>query len=484
MMLRRVADLLDAALPWRDAGVERTAGLHRFCPAAPNSEPQRDFVHSDDFIRAMLGGTGGGKTFGLLLAALRFANTPGYKALIIRRTHPALASPDGPVWAADELLAGIAGATWRATDKRWLFRQPSGPPAVLQFASCDHDDAVQKLMGPSWDFIGIDELPEFSTSKVWSTLITRFRRKADSAVPPRLRATGNPGGPGQRWVVDEIVRKGLHVHSTFRDNPAIDRDDYAEKLALLPETMRAWFEAGDFNARPTGLVYPLHLAEPFAGVTFLPNAREDGWRFVLGHDPGTSVIAPTMAFSAIAWNAHEAHKVYVLRSTKLFGGGSVESAIERGAKLLRSWLEDFPNADVVVDPGAFGEDFVTAYRERYDLWCEMVPKSPGYKRTAQLVFRGMLERGGEVFVDRAACKPLVDECEELVWSESGLNEDPSFENHCADATLYAVLRTPAYLESKRRPEVRTAADQARYEASERKRELAEGREDEGGWVRR
>lgn len=483
MKLRRVADLLEAAEPYRDEGEARASGLHRYCPMRPNSEPQRDFVFNDDFIRAMLGGTGGGKTFGLVGSALRFADRPGYKALIIRRTHPALAQPDGPIWTAEEMLAGISGATWRATEKRWLFDHPQGPPSVLQFASCQHDDDVQKLMGPSWDFIGIDELPEFATPKVWSTLVTRFRRKAGSTIPPRMRATGNPGGPGQRWVIQEIVAKGLHVHSTFRDNPAIDRDDYEAKLDSLPDVMRAWYRDGDFDARPTGLVYPLHLAKPTGGISFLSGAGDDGWRFVIGHDPGTSAYRPSLAFCLVAWNAHEAQKVYVLRATKHKGGGEIERAIEKGADQLRAWTTDFPGADVVVDPGAFGEDFVEAYRVRHRIWCEVAQKSPGYKRTAQLVVRGMIE-SGQVWIDREACAPLVEEADDLVWAEDGLNESPGVPNHCCDAMLYAIMRTPAYLESKQRDPVLTEEDRLRAEAAERKRRRAEDRSVEDGWARR
>ena len=54
---------------------------------------QQDWIALDVLESCYGGAAGGGKTDALLASALRFADTPGYAALILRRTFPDLALP-------------------------------------------------------------------------------------------------------------------------------------------------------------------------------------------------------------------------------------------------------------------------------------------------------------------------------------------------------------------------------------------------------
>jgi len=63
-------------------------------------------------LEAFYGGAaGGGKSFALLMAALQYADIPGYAAILFRRTYSDLALPGA--------LMDVAANWLRGTDARW-----------------------------------------------------------------------------------------------------------------------------------------------------------------------------------------------------------------------------------------------------------------------------------------------------------------------------------------------------------------------------
>ena len=70
--------------------------LRTYCPILGSvSAPQALFLSLDCFEASYGGAVGGGKTGALLMAALQYVDTPGYAALLLRRTFPELEQPDG-----------------------------------------------------------------------------------------------------------------------------------------------------------------------------------------------------------------------------------------------------------------------------------------------------------------------------------------------------------------------------------------------------
>lgn len=111
------------------------AGLRlRFTPVAP-SPRQAAFLSLVNREALYGGAAGSGKSGALLMAALQFADVPGYNALILRRTLTDLKLPDGLIDVSNDWLAGT-GAKYNANDYRWTFPKPDGNlegGAVLQF---------------------------------------------------------------------------------------------------------------------------------------------------------------------------------------------------------------------------------------------------------------------------------------------------------------------------------------------------------------
>lgn len=207
------------------------------------------------------GAAGGGKSDALLRAALQYADVPGYKALLFRRTFPELSQPSGLIDRAHEWLTGKAH--WNETKHRWTF--PSG--ALLEFGYLQHTNDKYRYQGAELDFIGFDELTHFEEAD-YRYLFSRLRRAEGSLIPPRVRSASNPGGPGHRWVKRRFIEKlpdpedpsdtlekcaeRIFIPAKLPDNPGIDQDAYREALEQLDPQELAQLLDGDWDARPPG----------------------------------------------------------------------------------------------------------------------------------------------------------------------------------------------------------------------------------------
>jgi hypothetical protein len=211
------------------------------------------------------GAAGGGKSDALLMAALQYADVPDYHALLIRRTLPELALPSAIMARSQEWLQGT-GAAWHETRKRWTF--PSG--ATLTFGYCKRELDVYQYQGAEFDFIGFDELTQFSEFQ-YTYLFSRLRRSAGSKVPGRMRSASNPGGVGHGWVKKRFITKRaadvVFIPAKLRDNPHLDRVSYERNLRKLSPLLAQQLLEGDWGAFE-GMAYPsfdhdTHVVDPF-----------------------------------------------------------------------------------------------------------------------------------------------------------------------------------------------------------------------------
>ena len=250
--------------------------LTRYVRQSPEP-PQHAFLYIDHVLEALYGGAaGGGKSSALLAAALQYVDVPGYSALLLRRTFRDLGQPDALIPRSKEWLAGT-DARWNDNDHRWTF--PSG--ATLTFGYLQHEDDKLQYQGAAFQFIGFDELTQFTETQ-YRYLFSRLRRPSgvtDGAplaeVPLRMRSASNPGGPGHDWVKqrfglyrkDEGATTGPYVcheagwrEETGRvfiparidDNPHLDREEYEESLQELDPVTRSQLRAGDWDATQPG----------------------------------------------------------------------------------------------------------------------------------------------------------------------------------------------------------------------------------------
>lgn len=234
-----------------------------YIPHEPHPK-QAEFL-AIDTLEALYGGAaGGGKSDALLMDGLEYVHIPGYSALILRRTFEDLAKPDALIPRSKEWLMAT-DAKWNDQRHQWLF--PSG--ATLSFGYLQHEDDKYHYQGAAYQFVGWDELTQFSETQ-YTYLFSRCRRPSDlspnaalAAVPLRIRSASNPGGVGHDWVKQrfKIDREGGHdpdrpfIPARLEDNPSLDAETYERSLAVLDLVTRRQLRYGDWDIGATGNVF-------------------------------------------------------------------------------------------------------------------------------------------------------------------------------------------------------------------------------------
>jgi hypothetical protein len=250
----------------------------------PNPGPQEMFLSTSADIAGYGGSAGGGKTFGLLLEALRWKELPHFPTLILRR-EIAMTKQLGGIWQeAHQLLS----ETTTVNLSERFFQFPSG--ARIQMSGIKAESDVHKYQGAQLPHILFDELTHFTEYQFW--YMWSRCRSGQFPVKPYMRATFNPQRTGWvkrlfapwvdsswpeedkaqsgeiRWFIrenDQIcwVPEGTEnaisitfIRAKLSDNPQLmERDPgYLQKLMSLPEKERRELLDGDWDARPPNLV--------------------------------------------------------------------------------------------------------------------------------------------------------------------------------------------------------------------------------------
>ena len=214
------------------------------------------------------GAVGGGKSSSLLMAALQYFDVPGYSALILRTTLPALELAGGLIPRSHVWLDGT-GATWNERKRTWT--SPEG--ATLTFGYLEGPRDVFRYLSSEFQFIGFEELTEFRREEDYRQLFGRLRKPQEGLlgqVPLRMRATPNPVGPGYAWVKARFVdtppsTSRAYLPSRLEDNPSIAQEEYEQMLDELPPILRAKLRHGDWTAAKKGELFKrelLRMVEP------------------------------------------------------------------------------------------------------------------------------------------------------------------------------------------------------------------------------
>ena len=263
--------------------------LRRYCPILPSiSDQQALFLIAAEREVFYGGAAGGGKSAALLMATLRHVDQPGYAALLLRRSFPQLSQPGMLIPLSQRWLGG-SDAIWNGGRSEWSF--PSG--AIIRFGHVQDEDAVFNYQGGAYQFVGFDELTQFTPAMYEYISFSRARRDMQlerAGVTVQIRSTANPGGVGHQWVkqrfVDEDTRTAgsLFIPARVVDNPGLDVADYSESLSHLGEILRRQLLDGDWGAFE-GAAYPdfnphIHVIEPFE----IP----EPWERFESVDPGTT----------------------------------------------------------------------------------------------------------------------------------------------------------------------------------------------------
>jgi hypothetical protein len=248
--------------------------------------------------------------------------------------------------------------------------------------------------------------------------------------------------------------------------PRIPRPFLEEEKRVLGEMFRQEYECEFVNAL-TGRVY--RADEALVVIETAPDLKKGAWSFLCGLDFG---VVDENAIAVLAWREHDPC-VYVLESYR-FDGSPSEMADEIGRLTLR-----YPFTRIVGDVGGLGKGYEAEARKRLTLPIEAAEKHNklGYIR----LLNDDLGRG-RIKVLRSKCQQLLDEWRDLPWAENQQKEADGFNNHCADATLYAWRAAHAFVEKPPPPPPTQAEAMRAMEAElEELSEQEAERQDRGEW---
>ena len=356
--------------------------------------PEREILYG--------GSAGGGKSAGLLMAALQYVDHPGYNAILFRRTYRDLALPGALLDMAADWLAGTA-ATWSAQRMTWSF--PGG--ATLTFGAMDLEQDKYKYQGSAFSFIGFDELTQFSES-AYRYLFSRLRRTVDDTIPLRMRATSNPGGRGHLWVklrfLDERLPERAFIPAGLVDNPYLDADAYRASLANLDPVTRAQLLRGDWTARADGGYFRREW------MPIVEQAPQAGYRVRYWDLAATAPKAgsdPDWTAGALVRFVDGVYYLEDLRHVRTTPEG-VEALIRQCAELDGKGVPIY----IEQEPGASGKSVIDHYQRRVLAgWAVKGDKVTGPKVTRARAVSAAAEAGNLRLVRGAWIPAWLDEAE-------------------------------------------------------------------------
>lgn len=405
----------------------------KWCPHTPHPK-QKEFLDLKEREALYGGAAGGGKSDALLMGALEHVDKPGYAAILFRRTFADLNLAGALIPRSHEWLSGTP-ASWNGTDKKWTF--PTG--ATISFGYLDTDKDRVRYQGAEFQYIGFDELTQFSEIQ-YKYLLSRLRRRTGVDIPLRVRSATNPGGVGHEWVFERFINPKNHNRKSFipakiEDNPSLDGDEYLQALEELDTVTKQQLRDGLWIQDTTGLVYKYSAERNL--IQTLPKAKN--WRHIWVIDFGGSQIKPTEAVAILAFNYVD-KTTYVVETRKRSSRTLDEIYKEYCAD--KEYYGNF--VATVIDQGGLGSKFGEELLERYGMPVEHADKSNklGYRK----LFNGALERGVVKIVGDKN-EDLIREYTNLVWDEKGLDCAPGLPDHSSDAVLYAWRKAKSFLAS-------------------------------------
>lgn len=231
----------------------------------PQEGPQEMFLSSDADIVIYGGAAGGGKTYGLLLSALRYKNVKGFGCTIFRHNHNQIFSQGGLWDEAMDMYSGIRGAEPKVSKSSWEFSNSDGmQTARVTFAHIEDDRDLPSWQGSQICEIGFDELTHFSEKTFFFML---SRNRSTCGVKPFVRATCNPDPDS--WVA-KFISWWIDQETGY---PIKDRSGVVRWM-LRRDNLVYWANSKEELTERFKLRTRDELAEP-KSVTFIMSRVED-----------------------------------------------------------------------------------------------------------------------------------------------------------------------------------------------------------------
>lgn len=311
------------------------------------------------------------------------------------------------------------------------------------------EDEKDKLLGQKYKLAVLDECASFSIDL--RELVYGILKPAMADLGGTIVMLGTPGNLTKSLFYD--VTTGAEpgwfvVRADTKDNPYM-ATKWAQEIAelkanqpyIIDTPMFKQMYLGQWVIDEDALVYKFN-PERNTYVT-MPLYAQGDWQYILGVDLG---YEDASAFVVVAF--HENDKaLYVVDSAK-----RSHMDITDVATKIKELKHKYTIHKVVIDNA--NKQAVEEIQKRHQL-----PLAPANK-TGKADFIEIMNSEliqGHIKLNAQCCQPLAEEWQNLVWKEKGTKreENPSCDNHLADACLYAWRFCYQYL-SETAPKPRPA----------------------------
>ena len=232
----------------------------------PQAGPQTMFMASPADIVVYGGAAGGGKTYALLLEALRHKDTKGFDGVIFRKNFTQITAAGGLWDASSKIFSQVPDAHSRKTPKlHWRFDQGG----KLHFAHIDREEDLEAWQGTEIAYLGFDELTHFTKHQF---LYMLSRNRSTCGIKPYVRATCNPDADS--WVAD-FVSWWIDQDTGY---PIRERSGVLRWMCVVNDTFH-WADNPEELEREFNLP-----AEQCKSVTFIASRLEDN-KVLMNSDP-------------------------------------------------------------------------------------------------------------------------------------------------------------------------------------------------------
>ena len=224
----------------------------------PQEGPQLHTIMAKPIKTLFFGGArGGGKSSYLIGDFLQDVPIHGknWHGILFRRTFPELEQ----IIKESKRVYPQTGAEYGEGKKTWTW--PNG--ATLKFRHLDRTADASLYQGHEYTWIAWDELSNWSNLEPFFMLMACLRSPV-KGLPLRIRATGNPGGPGHNAVKNYFIDPAPTGYAEIADEETGDirmfipsrvtynkylGEDYIKSLKQVgsESLVRAWLE-GDWAA--------------------------------------------------------------------------------------------------------------------------------------------------------------------------------------------------------------------------------------------
>ena len=234
---------------------------------APQAGPQTQFMASSADIIIYGGAAGGGKTYALLLEALRHKDVKSFGAVIFRHNYNQITA-EGGLWdASQKIFNQVPDAHSRKSPKlHWRF----DGGAKLSFAHIERDEDLKSWQGTEIAYIGFDELTHYTKHQF---LYMLSRNRTTCGIRPYVRATCNPDSDS--WVA-EFISWWIDQETGY----AIPERSGQIRWMVVLNDIIYWGDTPEELAKK----YEVNV-EDCKSVTFIASRLEDN-KILMESDPG------------------------------------------------------------------------------------------------------------------------------------------------------------------------------------------------------